>query len=440
MKKNADKTEDMQTQPYQVDGTVFFNHSGKGTYDQEGGEKLNNKLNKTDRIIRIVITVFFGGLGFTAGLLIALSGFFRITFVNSGFWLEIATLVGATGLALALGFFTGPYLIRQTKLLIRWWENKLIKIPAADLMGAVFGLIIGLIIAFLIGPNLSGIPVIGRFLPLLISILFGYLGFSLGMQRSKEVLNFNRIRNFAVRDRKKNAKPNSGEGISIMDAPVDNILIQGMDGIVCYPKILDTSVIIDGRISDIYKTGFLSGAIIVPRFVLIELQHIADSSDSLKRNRGRRGLDILNTMRNEMQGDIQIVEQDFPEASEVDVKLVLLAKQMGGEILTNDYNLNKVAGLQDIRVLNINDLVNALKPVFLPGEEMVVHVIKEGKELRQGIGYLDDGTMIVVDTGKKYINQTIYTIVTSVLQTSAGRMIFVKPKFSDKRVFAEAEE
>lgn len=398
---------------------------------------MNEKLNKTDRIIRIVIAVSFGALGFTAGLLFVLSGFFRISFANRGLWLEIATLVGATCLMLALGFFSGPYLIRQTKWLISWWEIKLIKIPAADLMGAVIGLIIGLIIAFLIGPNLSGIPIIGRFLPVLISIFFGYLGISLGIKRSKEMFNFSRLRNLTVRDRKKGPKIDAGGDTALDDIPADSILVADLEDIPDSPKILDTSVIIDGRVSDIYKTGFLSGTIVVPRFVLIELQHIADSSDALKRNRGRRGLDVLNAMRNEMQGDVRIVEADFPEVSEVDVKLVLLARQVGGEILTNDYNLNKVAGLQDIRVLNINDLVNALKPVFLPGEDMVVHVIKEGKEQRQGIGYLDDGTMIVVDMGKKYINQTIYTIVTSVLQTSAGRMIFVKPKFSDKRVYAE---
>jgi uncharacterized protein YacL len=144
-------------------------------------------------------------------------------------------------------------------------------------------------------------------------------------------------------------------------------------------------------------------------------------------------------MQKDMQGDIDVSEYDFPEVSEVDAKLVMLAKQIGGEILTNDFNLNKVAELQGIRVLNINDLVNALKPVYLPGEEMIVHVIREGKEQRQGVGYLDDGTMIVVDTGKKYINRTIYTIVTSVLQTSAGRMIFVKPKFTDRRVLVEVD-
>jgi uncharacterized protein YacL len=259
------------------------------------------------------------------------------------------------------------------------------------------------------------------------------------MKKWKEMVGFIRVRNLPVRERKKGLQTDGGAMGIRGDAPSNGILARDEIPMAVSPKILDTSVIIDGRISDIYKTGFLSGTIVVPRFVLTELQHIADSSDVLKRNRGRRGLDILNTMRKEMLGDMQVVEADFPDASEVDAKLVLLAKQMDGEILTIDYNLNKVAELQDIRALNINDLVNALKQVYLPGEEMVVHVIKEGKEQRQGIGYLDDGTMIVVDTGKKYISQTIHTVVTSVLQTSAGRMIFVKPKYTDKRVFAEVE-
>ncbi|MDR0469075.1 MAG: PIN domain nuclease [Peptococcaceae bacterium] len=400
---------------------------------------MDNSLNKTDRMIRIIVTAIFGVIGFTTALLIVLSGFYRITFMDRGIWLGITTLAAFTCLSLALGFFLTPFLVRQTKWLIRWWESKLIKIPAADLLGAVFGLIIGLIIAYLAGPNISGIPIMGRFLPLALSVLLGYLGFSLGMKKWNEIFNSIRIRNLAVRDRKKGLQPDSGAMSVIADVSAEGALIREGAGMIISPKILDTSVIIDGRISDIYKTGFLSGTIVVPRFVLTELQHIADSSDVLKRNRGRRGLDILNTMRKEMLGDMQVVESDFTDVSEVDAKLVLLARQMDGEILTIDYNLNKVAEFQDIRVLNINDLVNALKQVYLPGEEMVVHVIKEGKEQRQGIGYLDDGTMIVVDTGKKYINQTIHTVVTSVLQTSAGRMIFVKPKFTDKRVFAEVE-
>ena len=400
---------------------------------------MRKKLNKTEKIIAIIITFCFGGLGFAAGFLFVLTGFYRAHFADNSLWLEILTVAGLTGLMAVIGFFLGPILVRQTQTMIRWWVNKLSKLPAADLIGAVVGLIIGLIIALLIGPSVSGIPIVGRFLPMVFSILLGYLGFSLGLKKWKEIFNINRLRNLTVKERKKGAKPEDVIASAIDGIPAMGALGGDGGGLFVLPKILDTSVIIDGRVSDVYKTGFLSGTIVVPRFVLIELQHIADSSDPLKRNRGRRGLDILNGMRKDMPVDIHIVETDFPETSEVDVKLVLLARHMGGEILTNDYNLNKVAELQGIRVLNINDLVNALKPVFLPGEEMVVHVLKEGKEQRQGVGYLDDGTMIVVDTGKKYINRTIYTIVTSVLQTSAGRMIFVKPKFEDKRVYSEAE-
>jgi uncharacterized protein YacL len=402
---------------------------------------LNGRLSKTERIDRIIIAVSLGGLGLTGGLLFVLSDFYRNMFQEQSFWLGIVILIGLTGLTLVIGFMVGPFLIRQTERLIRWWETKLVKIPVVDLMGAIFGLIIGLIIASLLGPSLSRIPIIGVYLPLLMSILLGYLGLSLGMKRREEIFNLGRLRNLYVREKKKEVKQGGGaaSGEAVAASAGENQALSAASGFSGIPKILDTSVIIDGRISDIYQTGFLSGTIVVPRFVLTELQHIADSSDGLKRNRGRRGLDILNSMRKEMQGDIQVSDTDFPEATEVDSKLVLLAQQINGDILTNDYNLNKVAELQGVRVLNINDLVNALKPVFLPGEEMVVHVIKEGKEQRQGIGYLDDGTMIVVDLGKKYINQTIYTIVTSVLQTSAGRMIFVKPKFTDKRVFAEGD-
>ncbi len=197
-------------------------------------------------------------------------------------------------------------------------------------------------------------------------------------------------------------------------------------------KILDTSVIIDGRIADICQTGFLDGVIVIPQFVLEELQHIADSSDALKRNRGRRGLDILNRIQKELPIEVQIYEGDFEDIQEVDSKLVKLAKIMQGIVVTNDFNLNKVCDLQGVQVLNINDLANAVKPVVLPGEEMHVQVIKDGKEHNQGIAYLDDGTMIVVEEGKNYIGRYIDVLVTSVLQTSAGRMIFAKPKLLEK--------
>lgn len=192
------------------------------------------------------------------------------------------------------------------------------------------------------------------------------------------------------------------------------------------PKILDTSVIIDGRILDIICTGFVEGKIVIPSFVLDELRHIADSSDSLKRNRGRRGLDILNELKNTRMIPVEIMEIDYPELDEVDSKLLRLANEIQGKVVTNDFNLNKVAKLQKVKVLNVNDLANAIKQVVLPNEEMTVSVIKEGKEQEQGLAYLNDGTMIVIEGGKRYVGQTIKVVVSTVLQTSAGRMIFAK--------------
>jgi len=193
-------------------------------------------------------------------------------------------------------------------------------------------------------------------------------------------------------------------------------------------KILDTSVIIDGRVADLCETGFLEGTFLVPQFILHELQHIADSSDSLKRARGRRGLDILNKIQKMVDIDVRIVDDDFPNVKEVDSKLVVLAKKMGAKVITNDLNLNKVAELQGVRVLNINELCNALRPVVLPGEAIRVFILKEGKEAGQGVAYLDDGTMIVVDNAKRHIGRNVDVIVTSVLQTTAGRMIFTRLK------------
>lgn len=199
------------------------------------------------------------------------------------------------------------------------------------------------------------------------------------------------------------------------------------------PKLLDTSVIIDGRIADLCETGFIEGGFIIPQFILQELQHISDSADSLKRARGRRGLDILNHIQKKIDIEVTIVEEDFPHIKEVDAKLVELGKKLGAKIFTNDLNLNKVAELQGVRVLNINDLTNALKPVVLPGETIRVFVLKEGKEAGQGVAYLDDGTMVVVDNAKRCIGKNVDVIVTSVLQTSAGRMIFTRLKEESDR-------
>ena len=198
-------------------------------------------------------------------------------------------------------------------------------------------------------------------------------------------------------------------------------------------KLLDTSVIIDGRIADLCETGFIEGTFVVPKFILLELQHISDSSDGLKRARGRRGLDVLNAIQKMPNIKVSIVEDDFPHIKEVDSKLVELAKKIDAKILTNDLNLNKVAGIQGLKILNINELCNALKPVVLPGETIRVFVLKEGKEAGQGVAYLDDGTMVVVDHAKRWIGKNVDVIVTSVLQTSAGRMIFTRLKEETER-------
>ena len=197
-------------------------------------------------------------------------------------------------------------------------------------------------------------------------------------------------------------------------------------------KILDTSVIIDGRIADVCETGFLDGTLVVPQFVLRELQYIADSQDSLKRNRGRKGLDILQRIKKGPEVKVTISEADFPDIKDVDMKLIELAKQLGGKIITNDFNLNKVAELRGVQVLNINSLANSLKPVVLPGESMKVFILKEGKETNQGVGYLDDGTMVVVDNAKRHIGRNIEITVTSVLQTTAGKMFFGKSDATDE--------
>lgn len=296
-------------------------------------------------------------------------------------------------------------MVRFTKAI----EKKLQEMPLTDVILGAAGLIVGLFIAYLISFPINQIALPGVSIPLtaVIYILLGYLGINVAIKRRDE-LNW-------LDPQKKVSKDKDM-----------------LDGYRSQPKILDTSVIIDGRIFDICKTGFIEGPLVIPSFVLEELRHIADSSDVLKRNRGRRGLDILNRIQKELDIPVEIYEKDFDDVAEVDTKLLKLARILNGKIITNDYNLNKVAEFQGVAVLNINELANAMKPIVLPGEEMVVQVVKDGKEVGQGVAYLDDGTMIVVDGGKKHVGETIGVLVTSVLQTAAGRMIFAKPKPVDK--------
>lgn len=280
-------------------------------------------------------------------------------------------------------------------------------VPARDMVPGLAGLAAGFAFSLMLYPFVSGIPRIGTLLSAIMAALLAYAGMNIAVRKQDEIAEWLRKR--------KSAEANADT------RPRDEEY-----------KILDTSVIIDGRIADICKTGFIEGTLVIPEFVLEELQHIADSSDLLKRNRGRRGLDILNKIQKELDVKVLIYEDKAEESGEVDGKLVKLAKTMRGKVVTNDFNLNKVCELQGVSVLNINDLANAVKPVVLPGEEIVVQVIKDGKEHGQGVAYLDDGTMIVVEGGRDFIGTTMEVLVTSVLQTSAGRMIFAKPKLLEK--------
>ncbi len=271
------------------------------------------------------------------------------------------------------------------------------------LAGLIVGLFAGALGNYVVGKLPIQDPRVAQVLSLLVYIICAYFGLILGLWKGPE---------YRAGD--------EGE------------LEFGM-GQTSSPKILDTSVIIDGRIADICETGFLEGPLIVPQFVLKELQHIAGSPDSIKRNRGRRGLDILQRIQKNVDMTVRIVDHDFPKIREVDAKLVALGKVLKGKVLTNDFNLNKVAELQGVPVLNVNQLANAVKPVVLPGEVMNVYIMKEGKEYGQGVAYLDDGTMVVVDNARRHVGKNIDVAVTSVLQTTAGRMIFTRLREEHER-------
>ena len=354
------------------------------------------------RIVQAGFLIIGGTLGifFIPDLLKLLT--FESNLINNPY---VSAILGAIIFYLII-FWAVDYVVNFVKLM----EESLVRAPITDIIFGSVGLAFGLILAFLIGYALTAIkvPILNTIAPILLTLLFGYLGFQVGFKKRDELLTL-----FT-------AKKKKGTEEEAPKTEKNNL------------KILDTSVIIDGRIADICQTGFLEGTIVIPQFVLGELQHIADSSDALKRNRGRRGLDILNRIQKELAIKVEIYEGDFEDIQEVDSKLVKLAKLTNGVVVTNDFNLNKVCELQKVSVLNINDLANAVKPVVLPGEEMKIQIIKDGKEHNQGIAYLDDGTMIVVEEGRNYIGKHIDVLVTSVLQTSAGRMIFAKPKLLEK--------
>ena len=382
-----------------------------------------------DRVLRFFITLF---LAIAGGALLDLAspvltmyvgteilkmemGIVRITMGSL-----ICILLGAV-LGGLIGFLASPYFIRCLKRFSAWVEQQLGKMPIHDVIAGAIGLAIGLIIANLLGYSFAKIPVVGDYIPVIFSIVFGYLGITITIKKRQELTG---LFDFVPRFMKEFAKMKEMR-TGASQAPAGAAAVAPKED-KAY-KLLDTSVIIDGRIADICDTGFIEGTLLIPVFVLEELQHIADSSDVLKRTRGRRGLDILQRIRQSTKVKVEITNVDFDDIAEVDSKLVRLGQQVGGKIITNDYNLNKVAQLRGVEVLNINELSNAVKPVVIPGETMHVTIVKAGKEPGQGVAYLDDGTMIVVENGYHHMNESITVEVTSALQTAAGRMIFAKP-------------
>jgi uncharacterized protein YacL len=352
-------------------------------------------------VIRLIGMVVFSVLGGTLGAALA---------VQSGeipaFYVILFGSIGALAGALLTPIFT----IRPVRAIRR----ALVQLSAQTLMSGLIGMLVGLATAALLTFPLSLLPSpFGEVLPFVAVLLFSYFGVSIFAMRQNDF--FSLWRNLASRNTNEDGV--SGEaGLGHTNNGVPRTIL------------LDTSVIIDGRIADIARTGFLSGSLLIPRFVLNELQYIADSSDALRRQRGRRGMEVLSQLQKDTAIPVRISDINVEDVREVDDKLVVLARQLRCPILTNDYNLNRIAELQGVAVLNVNELANAVKLVFLPGENLEVNIIQEGKESGQGVGYLDDGTMVVVEDGRNYLNRHVPVVVTKILQTAAGRMIFARPE------------
>jgi uncharacterized protein YacL len=351
-----------------------------------------------DTILRIV-GALLGGIAGNEAFQLAVTYDPRLT--AGGYFVTIAVIL-ACGFA---GYLILPSVARGFVTAMSGVLRGLAEMSLPELLLTAFGLTAGLGLAYLIGGLFSNLPLVGPFVPLLAALVLGYLGIQIAVQRRDELSSL--------------ARTASRGGPAGTDGA----------GGATSAKLLDTSVIIDGRIADICTSGFLDGPLFVPRSVLAELQRVADSPDVLRRNRGRRGLDILNRLQKDLTS-VQILE-DGSGSGDVDAQLVALARTHNAAIVTTDFNLSKVAELQGVRVLNVNGLAQALRPAVLPGEEISVQVIKDGKEAGQGVAYLEDGTMIVVEGGKRHIGETVDTVVTSVLQTAAGRMIFARPKSTE---------
>mgnify|MGYP001681773736 FL=1 len=327
---------------------------------------------------------------------------------------RISVIVIGTIIGVLIGYFISSFILKQGLVIARRLERVLTHIPNQELIAGTIGLLFGLIIANLIGAAFNQVPIIGPYISIILSAIFGYSGVRL-MARKGPEMYFNYLKQW----KRSEAGTKKSRGFNMFGShkSSDSNLTA---------KLLDTSVIIDGRIKELCATGFIDGPLIVPVFVLNELQIISDSADGMKRNRGRRGLDILKEMQDAKLVPIEIVEDDYDDLHEVDSKLMRLALEKQWKLMTNDFNLNKVARVQGIKVLNLNELANVLKPALIAGEWIRVQVMKEGKEVQQGVAYLDDGTMIVVEDGRPYVGQEVEVMVTSILQTSAGRMIFAR--------------
>jgi len=353
-----------------------------------------------DRIFRFIGLIFFAIIGWQVGVI--------ITQTENPFTdlYALRYVVPLTLLGGVIGWFIAPWLTTRPAT---WAIRSVRSIPIEDVVAGAVGLALGLVVAALLSIPLSQLPdPFGQILPFAASIVFAYLGAMIAVLRGDDLVRlFGRTR-----------RPGKDTEIELVANPA----INGPR-----PVLLDTSVIIDGRIADVAKTGFVAGPLLVTRFVLNELQYIADSPDALRRARGRRGMEVLDELQALDKPKLEVSDLDSNQVREVDEKLIVLAREHNMGVMTNDYNLNRVAAIQGINVLNLNELANAMKAVYLPGEQMHLPVIQEGKELDQGVGYLDDGTMVVIEGGRQYIGREISLTVTKVLQTSAGRMIFAVP-------------
>ncbi len=376
------------------------------------------KSKVVQRLLRGLITVLGAGVGAAmAALTLQLYGINNPESHLSVGNLVLTYVISCVIFAILFFFLSDP-IIRKCTEMGNELEQRLDKMSISQMTGCMVGLVVGLVIAALLS-QLVGFLGQSMFTTTLSAILYvalGATGWSIGWKRGKDFLALFTKDGFRRRHR-------ASENTDAAEAE------DGEESTaVALPKLLDTSAIIDGRILDVCRTGFVEGKMIVPQFVLDEMRHVADAADELRRSRGRRGLDILKKMQAEPKITLQVDATDWTDTAEVDVKLLRLAKQLGGVIITGDYNLNKVASVAGVGVLNLNDLASALRPAVLPGEEMTVQVVKEGKEPGQGVAYRDDGTMIVIEGGSDSVNKTITVTVTTVLQTSAGRMIFTKKK------------